>query len=250
MALKRIESVAETKPISSKADRPTAVVAGDSVQRFNIATQAKKDAEAKLEDVRENLLDQSVGLFYGYNVQHPNATVKTIEIVDATGSSIRLTSQDKYSKANPDAVESLFAALGKGRKDVDVNDFVQETVVGSFDSNIFLDKEGRFDQSIYDSYAEAIKRVTELLILKGTIAQGTNSPLGTAKKVVPLDGFDAKRYSKFKSVEDQKLIRTVLPNTITMTPMETTAVVPKVEVVAVPKPDAVPADVKPAKKAR
>jgi hypothetical protein len=222
MALKRLDKIAETKPVTAREERPSLVIKSDDVVRFNGAVSDVKDAQAIVDELRIKILGQGVPFLYGHNITHPGATVKTVEVIDKTGAAVRLTSQAKYSAANPDAAEALFENLGLKHPEakIDINNFVQEAVTASFDSKIFNDAEGRFNEKVYSAYAAAVLKVTNDLIAKGVLQTGTVSPLKTTKKVLPLESFDDKRWTTFPDVRDQESIREVLPNTITLTPVK------------------------------
>jgi hypothetical protein len=225
MALTRLNTIAETKAKASSSDRPVCNLTGNLVARFNTFKQIADDAKAKAEEARLRVLNAALATLFTYNVEHPTATVKTIDVTDTTGSVARLTSQDKWSAANPDAVEALFESLGAKYPELklDVNDFVQETVTASFDSSVFnVGDEGKFDQEVYDAYADAISKVTTSLIAKKKLASGTESPLKTTKKVLPLDSFNEKRWVLFTAAADHAAIRDVISNTITLSVVSTT----------------------------
>lgn len=231
MALKRTQ-IAETKPATKKEERPLFKLADkDIVLRFNKAAADLKDAKAVVDELRVKILAKGTEHFYQHNIDHPTAPVKTVELTDATGSTLRLTSQAKYSAADANAVEALFENFASKYPDtkIDVNDYVQETCSASFDNSIFNDADGRFSDRIYNVFAEAIEKVTKDLIAKKVLAAGTPSPLKTTKKVVPLSSFDEARYVIFPTVKDQTSILEVLPNTITLTPVETIVPVAKIE---------------------
>lgn len=226
MALTRLNNIAETKAKATSSDRPVCQVNGNLVARFNTFKEMADDAKAKAEEARLRVLNEALSTLYDYNIQHPTATVKTIDVVDTTGSVARLTSQNKWSAANPDAVEALFESLGEKypELDLDVNEFVQETISASFDSSIFNSGEdGKFDQEIYDAYADAISKVTASLIAKKKIPSRTESPLKTTKKVLPLDSFNEKRWVLFTDVKDHSAIRDVLSNTVSLSAVSTVA---------------------------
>ena len=220
MALKRL-NIAETKPVVAGSDRPSFKIDGDIITKFNKAVSDKKDAEARVEEVRAKLLEKGISHLYGHNIDHPTAPVKTVELTDKNGSSVRLTSQAKYSAANADAASALFDVLAESHPDLDldINNYVQETIAASFDNSIFNDSEGRFSDKIYLAFSAAIEKVTTDLVTKKILPIGTTSPMKTTKKVVPLSTFDEQRYVLFNKVEEQNSIREVLPNTITLTPV-------------------------------
>lgn len=221
MALKRQDKIAETKPVVAGSERPSFRLDGDLVSRFNKAVSDQKDAEARAGEVRTKLLEKGICHLYEHNIGHPTAPVKTVELTDKTGAAVRLTSQAKYSAANPDAADALFDALAKCHPEIkiDINDYVQETVSASFDSKIFQDTDGRFNEKIYLAFSEAVERVTKELVTKKILPAGTVSPMKTTKKVVPLGNFDEQRYVLFDKIEEQNSIREVLQNTITLTPV-------------------------------
>jgi hypothetical protein len=218
MALLRNTDIAETKESStSKGQKPSFLVTGQLAFEFNKAKEAAEAAEAKMKKARTKLLEAGIGHLYQHNIDHPAASVASIELTDVTGSNVILISQDRYSEANAEAAELLFESLGKKYPDskIDINDYVQEAVSASFDSTVFnTGPDGQFTKKVFDAYAKAIAAVTTELIKKGDLPENTPSPLKTTKKVLPLDSFHSNRWALFPSVADQNAIRSVLPNTI------------------------------------
>lgn len=242
MALKRLNNVEETVPATKSGEMPVVKVSGRSVARFNRATAELKAQEIIQQEERAKLLKKGLDALYEFNIANPTNPATSVKLVqdqgvaegdepnpglDGDGDVVRLTFQNRYSASDADTADSLFETLlvetnkdrPKGQK-LSINDFMQETVGTSFDSKIFLTGEnGQFDQGIYNAYSEAIAKVTADLVKKGKLKEGTKSPLGTTKKVLPLANFHEERWSKFPTVDAQQQIREVVSNTVTLTPV-------------------------------
>lgn len=243
MALKRLNKVEETAPATKAGEIPVVKVSGRSVARFNRATAELKAQEIIQQEERAKLLKKGLDALFAFNIANPTNPATSVKLMqdqgvaeeggepnpalDGDGDVVRLTFQNRYSASDADTADSLFESLlvetnkdrPKGQK-LSINNFMQETVGTTFDSKIFLTgPNGQFDQAIYDAYSEAITRVTADLVKKGKLAEGTKSPLGTTKKVLPLANFHEERWAVFPTVDAQQQLREVVSNTVTLTPV-------------------------------
>jgi hypothetical protein len=239
MALKRLTSVAETAaPSKSKDETPLAKIAGRSVSRFIKATAEYKAAEATQKEERAKLLKLGLAALFEFNVTNPTNPATSIQLmqenekigegepVAGDGEVVRLTFQNRYSAADADTADNLFADLlegynkenPKGKKSI--NDFMQETVTAGFDSSVFMTGEKKeFNQKIFDAYLAGITKVTEDLVKRGLLPAGTKVPLATTKKVLPLANFHADRWTVFPAAELQEQLHDVVSTTVTLTPV-------------------------------
>lgn len=235
MALKRITNITETKTASSKDEMPTFAVRGQAVSRFNQAVAAAKAAKAEQDAARVALLEVATQHLYEHNIDRPTSPATSIKLVqsnppvvvkgkakpvDGDGQVTRLSFQEKYSPADADTADAVFTALLEANhSDKTVNDFLQETITASFDSKVFnAGPDGAFDQAVFDAYYKAIEEATDRLVRQGHLAKGARVPLSLTKKVLPLANFHHDRWSEFPSVEAQRRLTEVVPNTITLTP--------------------------------
>lgn len=245
MALKRLSNVAETAPKTSKDDAVSVEVPGRIIARFNAATAALKDAKADQDEQRAKLLTIGLKKLFENNVSNPSNPATTIKLVqanpkpedagddykpvDGDGEVARLTFQNKYSACDADTADHLFEDLlrpanadRKKENRLSINNFMQETVVASFDSKVFLTgDQGEFNQKIFDTYLLAIQKATDELIKKKLLPEGTKVPLATSKKVLPLENFHTARWSQFASADQQQQLFDVVSNTVTITPVKT-----------------------------
>lgn len=190
---------------------------------FNLAKAAQKDAENRVKQFRPLVEDVVVKEWLRANVNNAGNgdVITSIKFTDANGSELRVTGMNKYSAAAVEPVEALFEDL-----DQNVNDFVQFTLEGHFDSTAFIDEAGSFDEARYKAFKTAIDKVaTEL---------GIPSPLTAVKVLKPKDEFHNVRWAKFNLAQQIKIFK-AMPNQITLTPLET-----KLPVVDPEDPDAVP----------
>jgi hypothetical protein len=181
---------------------------------FNKARAAYKLAESQMKELEPSVKEAGVREWIKVNSANaPGEPITSIKLVDLNGSETRLTGMDKYPIADPEPVEALFDDVLKA----DANDFVQFTLKASFDSKVFLNKNGNFDQRIYDAFKVAIDATAKKL--------GVASPLSTVKVLSPKPDFHKSRWEKFNVVQQSQIFK-VLPNTITLTPLTTNEPVP------------------------
>jgi len=203
MALKSIAKVVETAKPAGKSDMPEFSIKGNLITRYTEAVAAMKTAEETVKELRPDLLSKGLAHLFQHNTTTHSA-VSSIRLVDDE-SACRLTFQDKYLAANADVVDAVFTAMKQ-----DINQFVQETIKVSFDSKVFLGKNGETDVKVYGAFKAAIDATAAKL--------GVASPLSAKAVVLPKPNFTEVRWSKFNA-EQNAQISTVLPNTVTITPL-------------------------------
>ena len=131
-------------------------------------------------------------------------------VADDAGEVTRITFSSKYSGVAAAMAEALFGEIKtKDGKKPDINDYLARTMVGSFDSSVFLGPDGRFDQKRYDKIHAAMETVAREL--------GVANPLSTSETVLPLPDFHARRWMDF-SLETNKRITEVIPNQVNFVP--------------------------------
>lgn len=200
----------------SKSEIMVVSVRGNSITRYNKADAEYKDAEAKLKELRPEVLVTAVKKLMGHNVANPMAPVDSIRLEDDNGSQLRMSFTSRYKQADGAAADEAFTTLC-----ADVNEYAQETVVAGFDSKVFLDKNGEFDAKVFTAFSLAIKAVADKL--------GKTMPLTSKTVVLPKPQFHTLRWSKFTTVEQQMTLFSVLPNTVqlvaekVMDPVQTAA---------------------------
>ena len=143
------------------------------------------------------------------NPAAPGASVKLVDDVDAA---VRVTASEKYGDIDPEKASRLFAAI----KRVDgtrpnVNNYLQTTVVGNFDSKCFLHPaNGRFDEGRFNKIKAALDSVAAEL--------GCANPVTMAKRVVVLPSFLENRWERFDPATNLK-IQEVVPMTVSFVPI-------------------------------
>jgi len=204
--LKRVSATLPAAGKSKKSEHPLLVIESDAISRYNGAIAAMKEAEGTVALLRPEVETVALEFLYEHNTENKGGQVSTVKVKDATGAVIRVSSQDKYSAADADAVSGLF----DGVFHKDVNAYFTETVKASFDSKFFLNTTGDFDQSLFDQVQTAI----------AAIAKKANKPNPLAAKtvVIPKPGFHTRRFVDF-TIEENEQIQSTVKNTVTMTPM-------------------------------
>lgn len=221
MALKSLKVAVNEKPASKKSDIPVIDINGELVTQYNTAVQEYKAAEAHVKEFGDAIKQQGLPELYSLAVANPDTPPSSVKLRDEMGATVRLTSQNKYGVVDPELADPVFTELG-----VDINDFVQFIVKGSFDSKIFLAAAGTsagtpgdFSSKIYTAYKTAIDRVTATLIKDGLLPPETPSPLGTTKVAAVKPDFHARRWRSFPQVAKQTRLTEVISNTVTLTPI-------------------------------
>jgi hypothetical protein len=211
---------------------------GTTVEEYNRAVAAKKIAEETITKLRPTLEQEGIGAVLNFNcapecltqvtsvkiqdvkeVLDPKDQTKTRKI-KVNGEVIRLSFTSRYNTCDTEQVDAAFDTF-QGR---DINTYVVETLVASFDSGVFLDEKGNFDREVFSKYRDAIAKVTAELAPKNQQLQnpdGSPKTVLTTKKVLKVkDDFHKRRFKDFSLEENATLVR-VLPNTVQLVPQRT-----------------------------
>jgi hypothetical protein len=182
---------------------------GSLLTEFNLARAEFKAAEARVKEFEPLVKQAGVKEWIRANVAaSPGEPVTSIKLVDQNGSETRLTGMDKYPVADPEPVGVLFEEV----LHVDPNEHVQYTLKAAFDSKVFLDKDGNFDEKIYEIFKKAIDDTAKKL--------NVPSPISAVKVLSPKPSFHRERWAMFNAVQQAQIFK-VLPNQITLTPIIT-----------------------------
>ena len=220
--LKRVSVDAPAAP-PSKSAIPTIEIGGKLVSEYNEAIADYKAAEAVVAEVKPKVLQEGLSAIFRHNVSMPAKPATSVELMDATGSKVRLTHQGKYSVIDPDNFVRILeqVALARGPKiELDPNAFVQEVVLPKFDTKVLFDTDGNFREEVFNAYHKAIVTCTAELVKKGVLAAGTGSPLMSERKFQPRENFHTARWLAFPSIVEQRSIQAAAPNTVTLTPLK------------------------------
>jgi len=222
MALKDI-SVKTPKAKAGKSEMPvveinamTTVTDAEGVAKqvpliteFNKAKLAMKDAEAKVKEMEPEVKKLGVLEWIKANVDKgPGEPLSSVKLIDPNGSELRLTGQDRYPLADAEPVDVLFTET----LHEDINQYVQFTLKAAFNSKVFLDADGDFQEEIYEQFNQACAAVAKKL--------GVANPLSATKVLQPKPQFHKERWVNFNVVQNRQLFD-VLPNVVTMTPLVT-----------------------------
>lgn len=176
---------------------------------FNKAKSAMKDAEAKVKELEPEVKKLGVMEWIKQNVDKgPGEPLSSIKLVDPNGSVCRLTGQERYPLADAEPVVEVFENV----LHQDVNQFVQFTLKAKFNSDVFLDGEGDFQEEIFEQFKAAVDNVAKKL--------GVASPLTATKVLAPKPGFHKERFVNFNAVQNRQ-IHDVMPNVIALSPLVT-----------------------------
>lgn len=196
-------NVASAGTAKAGVSMPEVVVRGTFLQKYYLAAEALKEAEAIVKDLKPQVLKVGVQEVLSLNTEAGTNKYSSVKLIDQTGAEVRVTMQDSYPAADEAAVSDVFdnELITKEGSKADVSDYVLETAKASFDSNVFI-RNDEFDQERYDLFYAAIKSVADRL--------GVPVPLSTKKVVTAKPSFHENRFKQF-SLPQQLRINEVLP---------------------------------------
>ncbi len=223
MSLKPLKVATNEVPESKKSDIRIIEIGGSSVSDFNQASVEAKNAKAIQDELGEELRAAGLAALYEIAVGNPDTPPSSVKLQDDLGSTVMLTSQNRYSDFDPQIVEPVFEALG-----APIRDFAQYIVRAKFDDSIFLAKpgttaatseEGKFSTKIYNVYKRAIDQATAQLVRDGLLPAETQAPLLTTQVATVFPDFHQRRWRSFPTVEQQRSLYAVIKNTIVLKPV-------------------------------
>jgi hypothetical protein len=181
-----------------KGDIPTILVDGDYPTRYNEAAAVMKDAEELMKDLKPVMLPDALAELFRHNSERPWDAISSVKLQDDAEEVTRVTFTSKYSTVAPAIAEALFGEIRtKAGKKPDINDYLVRTMVGTFDSTVFLGADGRFDKTRYEKIFSALEAVAKEL--------GIVNPLSTSETVQPLPDFHNRRWMDFDLETNQKI---------------------------------------------
>jgi hypothetical protein len=206
--------VAPSKPKASEVG--TIKLNGNIVQRYNKADADEKAAKETKTELRSKLEMPGVDYIVGVNCQNPDDIVKSVKVVDDTGSVACVMFQDKYSSTDASAVCELFRNIQNRQGGFEkVNDYVERSLAVSLDQEQFR-KDNKFNVDVYNHMFAAMQDAVANWNAEHPDHQIAN-PLVAVEQVRPVDNFHAKRFKAFGKDANLKL-STVLKNTVAIKP--------------------------------
>lgn len=207
MPLKKVNTGKPTtaKKAIATVETPTVKLTSSIVHIYNEARRKLKEAEEAMASVEADLKRAGASAVFKVNSSFNSPALKSVILKDLTGSSIRVTLANQYPALTESAATGLFEAL-----DVDVNDYVVQTVKASFDSKVFLNANGDFRQDVFKTFSTACKQAALIV--------GVENPLTTTIVNTLKPDFDERRYADF-TPEAQVLIYETAPNKTSLTPL-------------------------------
>lgn len=202
-----------------KSTVPTKGLEGDQVRRLTEALLQIKAAEAVVNELKPDLLQEGIEYVFEHNVEHGGQTkelISSVKLFDVEadpneeGSDALMVSvQKKVGVLNKDVVnEALTRMTRTDGKKADANDYVQFAVKASFDTSVFNDEEGNFDKDRYKKVMEALTDVSAEL--------GVENPLSCHEIMTTRGDFHEKRWTDF-TLEDNLILQSdVIPCTVSL----------------------------------
>jgi hypothetical protein len=219
MPKKPVKEVTKLDPIKVRAvekavksgDIPVITVEGDCSTKYNAYKAISEDAEGQMAELKRVMLPDALGELYSHNTERPWQPISSVKLQDDNSNVTRVTFTSKYLAAAVAVVEAVFGSIKtKDGKKVDVNNYFTRTMVGEFDSAVFLGADGKFEQKRYDAIMEALDGVCERLKIQ-------SRPLVTHEAVIPMPDFKARRWMDFDAATNQRITDAV-PNQINFVP--------------------------------
>jgi hypothetical protein len=213
MALKKLRVKMAAAPATKPGEIPVVTIEGDLIKQYNSADGQAKAAKAVMEDLRPEILELGLREIFERSVAHPKEPSLTVKLQDEQAEVLRVQFTARYLQvADLEGAEELFGSLrGPDGKPVDINDYLQETVAAKFNCGVFLDTDGKFQQTVYDKFRTAIERVASQLKVP--------CPLETTKEVRPLPSLHEKRWEAFPDPVVQVNLTRICPNTTQIVPV-------------------------------
>lgn len=191
-------------------DIPTLMVEGNYPTQYNEAVARLKAAEGEITELRPLLIPDARAELFRHNVSRPWDTISSVRLQDDSGSVLLFSFVNKYSDVNQEAVEALFADIrDKHGKVPDINTYFGKTLVGKFDSTVFLDEKGQFDPKRFAVLQQALETASAAL--------GVPNPLTTQEVVKPKGDFHSRRWNDFDEGTNETISK-VVQNTVTLSP--------------------------------
>jgi len=208
MALKKLKvKINPPAATASNGEIPIVSIEGDLIEQYNKASKQAKDAEAVMNDLKPEIIELGLTEIFTRSCADNKKPTPTVRLKDDNGAVLRVQFTKRYSAvADVEAVEALFEEELKA----DINLYVQEIVVPSFDAKVLYDADGNFDQKRYDAFRTAIERVAKTL--------GIDCPLKTDKAVKPKELFHEERFRVWPDASTQFKLSALLPNTNQVVP--------------------------------
>lgn len=236
MALKRIKTaVTGDAPKAAKNGIPVILVKDDPktgaslIADYNQAAADEKAAKARKDKLRPSLQELGLPTIFEHNGTKGNEIVASVKLVqqrvDAEGNPVEpdgkeavlsVQFKDSYGAVDADTADEAFT---RAFPEHDINDYVVETVTGTFDPTIWLRADGTVDRKVYNAMLAAVKTVVEHFDLRDE-AGNLRTALVTKKIAVPRPTFHQQRWEDF-TVEEQAQLSTIFPNQVALAPART-----------------------------
>lgn len=237
MAIKSTKvQVTGAAPKSKKPTIPIVLVKDDQLLReslvadYNQAAAREKEAAADKAEIAPKLKEMGLPVLFEHNGTKGNEVIASVKLVqqrvdsktgeplEPDGNEAVLGLQFKSSYSAVDA-EKADAAFNEAFPEHDINEYVVESVVGSFDHSIWMKEDGTVNRKVYKRIMDAMAEAVEDLDLRDE-AGNLRTPLTTRKVVQPRPTFHQQRWEDF-TIEEQKTLSTIFPNTVALAPQRT-----------------------------
>ena len=199
-------------PVKGKNGIPLLKIDGRGCSEYNAASAAKKTAERTMESLKPLLTPQALRDIFTRNCAAPVDPTASVKLVDGAGATLRVTASEKYGTIDVEQANRLFTEIKRtdGTRP-NINNYLQTTVIGSFDSKCFLSPTtGRFDEQRFNKIKSALDAAAAEL--------GCANPVTLSKQVTVLPSFLEKRWERFDAETNFK-IQAAIPMSVSLTPV-------------------------------
>jgi len=184
---------------------PEGAKAVQLLTEYGKAIELAKKVEERVKALQPQVREACVREWAAANLENvPGEPIPSIKVVDANGTTFRVTGQDRYANCDEGKASVMLEALN-----VPEDAVMQFKLKARFDDDVFLDENGEFDRAKYDQFNEAIQRVANKL--------GVQNPLQVEKVVQVKPDFHKVRWHIGNTVTKQLAIFEAIPNTVTLT---------------------------------
>jgi len=195
----------ERPATKTKKDIPIIRVEGDQIKEYNKAVADVKEAKEIQDEIKPAVLELGIPEILTINCGDPDNAVASVRLIDDTGAEAVVSFKDQYRAVSPQAAVDLLVAFGVK----DVNDYLQEEIVPTFDTKAFYTADGKFNAELFVAVRDALQKVSAQFGLAGEL-------IGKDKVVKPNANFHDLRFRRFSACQNEVLTE-VLPNTVSVT---------------------------------
>jgi hypothetical protein len=220
MALKSLKSSVAAVAPAKKSDSKLVPFKGTAITEYIALKKEVEERQARMEALELEIKEKGTDAIIELNCANASNPLSSVKLVDenlpASQGIVAFTS--RYSDVDADAFSAVFAEINArraaaGQAQVDEQDFAQFVAVAKVNLDAFCDKDGNFQEPVYEAIRKAVADATAKLVASGKVVAGTQF-ITEAQKAKVKPNFHANRWSL--GVEDNKALLGVVKNAISL----------------------------------